>query len=204
LNRMKCEYALARWMFFKAVEGAPDISFEAKFSQLFEGESLGPATELLRTSYRQCYGILDKLAEGICQLYDIPVKKVYFDNFWSQREVKERLSKIKNIHLNALYSIALDLNSKKGELRHFKLWRNKMEHGLFLLIDREHPRLDPFNLLEEDMLACVDLEEFEHRTLHLLQLTRAAILSFTFCVRLQTLSIDAPKGRPITIDFRKH
>ena len=203
LNRIKSEYALARWMYFKSTTDAEEIVLDAKFSELFEGESLESATELLRTSYRQCYGILDKLAEGICQLYGVQTKNVYFESFWERKEVRERLAQVKNFHLNALHSIASDLNSEKGELRRFKKWRNKMEHGLFILIDREQPRMDPLGLLDDGSLVCVDLEEFKRKALHLLQLTRAAIMSFTYCVRLQTLSVDEPKGRPITIDFRK-
>lgn len=203
LNRIKSEYALARWMYFTSSTGVEEIALDVRFSELFEGESLEPATELLRTSYRQCYGILDKLAEGVCQLYDVQTKNVYFERFWDRKEVKERLSQVKNFHLNALHSIASDLNFEKGELREFKKWRNKMEHGLFVLVDRERPRMDPLGLLDDGTLVCVDLEEFKRKTLHLLQLTRAAIMSFTYCVRLQTLSAEQPKGRPITIDFRK-
>lgn len=203
LNRIKSEYALARWMYFMSSMDTEEIVLDAKFSELFEGESLEPATELLRSSYRQCYGILDKLAEGICQLYEVQTRNVYFDSFWERKEVKERLSQVKNFHLNALHSIASDLNSKRGELHQFKKWRNKMEHGLFVLVDHGRPRMDPLGLLDEGSLVCVDLEEFKRKALHLLQLTRAAIMSFTYCVRLQTLSVDAPNGIPITIDFRK-
>ncbi len=204
LNRIKSEYALARWMYFVSTQSVTGISLDAKYSELFEGESLDPSTEILRTSYRQCYGILDKLAEGVCQLYGIPTDKpFYFESFWQQKEVKEKLSKIKNIHLGALHSIASDLNRKRGELRSFKEWRNKMEHGLFVLIDREQGRTDPMGLLDSEFLMYAAVDEFKQKALHLLQLTRAAIMSFTYCVRLQTLSAEQPEGRPITIDFRR-
>ncbi|MBZ0207569.1 MAG: hypothetical protein K8H89_14700, partial [Flavobacteriales bacterium] len=203
LNRVKSEYSLARWMYFKSAKEENDFTLDAKFSELFEGESLEPATEMLRSSYRQCYGILDKLAEGICQLYSIqPKKKVYFATIWDQTEVKEKFFEIKNNHLTALVSIACDLK-EGGELCEFKTWRNKMEHGLFMLIDNEQAPLDPLGLLDDESIVSVDLEVFRDKALHLLQLTRAAIMSFTYCVRLQTVVEDVGSAKPIVIDFRR-
>jgi len=205
LNRLKSEFALARWMYFKATVDNVGCTLDSEFSDLMEGESLGPWTELLRTSFRQCYGILDKLAMGVCDLYQInPKQNVYFETFWDQKEVKEKVAAVRNIHLNALFSIASDLNKGKGELRHFKSWRNALEHRLMVLKDQDTAALDTLGLLDQDSVLVVDVEEFKQKALHLLQLTRAAILSLTFCVRLETMSSDAETGRgAFTVDFRE-
>lgn len=204
LNRLKSEFALARWMYFKATLDNSGCTLDAKFSDLMEGEALGPWTELLRASFRQCYGILDKLAMGVCELYQIePKKNVYFETFWDQKEVKEKLANTKNFHLNALFSIASDLNKDKGELRHFKIWRNALEHRLLILKNQDSAATDPLALLTTDSLVVVDIEEFKAKTLHLLQLTRAAIMSYTFCVRLETLSSDDGTAHGgFVVDFR--
>jgi hypothetical protein len=131
LNRMKSEFSFARWMFYKSNTEEP-FDNDVKFSELLDGEIINSQTEFLRTSYRICYGILDKIALGICKLYNIDSKRIFFETFWDEPKRNGELNKVKNIHLNALYSIACDLNTKTGELKHFKNWRNKLEHNLLV------------------------------------------------------------------------
>lgn len=115
------------------------------------------------------------------------------------------MDKQKNIHLNALSSIANDLNSKRGELKHFKNWRNKIEHNLLILQQKMNLNIDVFNLSEDkDFVVAVDIEDFREKTIHLLQLTRAAILSFVYCVRLETITTkDAETTAAFTISLKK-
>ncbi len=204
LNRVKAEFAMARSMFYDATVTGTEFSMDAKFTELFECEVLSASSEMLRSSFRQCYGILDKLAVGIYELYGIEASKLYFESFWSNDAVKEKLIQVKNIHLNALHSISCDLNVKHGELRHFKNWRNALEHRLLVLHDQTSSVADPLGLLSDKFIEVVDLTEFKVKTLHLLQLTRAAIFSFTYCVRLETVRpLDDLQGAPFVVDFRK-
>lgn len=188
LNRIKSEFAFARWNFYKYnTERAFD--YDVEFSELLEGEVINSRTETLRTSYRICYGILDKIALGICKIYEIDEGNIYFEKFWNDKKKKNKLESQKNIHLNALYSIASDLNTRTGELRHFKNWRNKLEHNLLILKDTEQYIPDPFNIYSDpDFVVVVDIEEFREKALHLLQLTRAAIFSYVYCIRLETIT----------------
>lgn len=187
LNRMKSEFSFARWMFYKSnTEEAFDS--DVKFSELLDGEIINSQTEFLRTSYRICYGILDKIALGICKLYDLDSKRIFFETFWDEIKRRAELDKVKNIHLNALYSIACDLNTKTGELKHFKNWRNKLEHNLLILKDNKEFIPDGLKIFEdEEFVVVADVNDFNQKALHLLQLTRAAIFSYVFCVRLQTI-----------------
>lgn len=187
LNRMKSEFSFARWMFYKSNTEEPFDS-DVKFSELLDGEIINSQTEFLRTSYRICYGILDKIALGICKLYDLDSKRIFFETFWDETKRKVELDKVKNIHLNALYSIACDLNTKTGELKHFKNWRNKLEHNLLILKDKKEFIPDTLKIFEdEEFVVVADVNDFNQKTLHLLQHTRAAILSYVYCVRLQTI-----------------
>lgn len=199
LNRMKSEYAFARWNYYKSsTEDAFD--YDVIFSELFEDEIIDSQSETLRASFRICYGILDKIALGICKLYGVDGGNMYFERFWEDKNRKDVLEKQRNIHLNALASIACDLNSSRGELKHFKKWRNKIEHNLLILQDQKSPINDSFNVLEDkDFITAVDIKDFRDKTIHLLQITRAAILSFVYCVRLETITKNDPNTTPSII-----
>ncbi len=188
LNRLKSEFGLARWLYYSAIHEHAPLDFDVQFSELLENETLTPEMEWQRSAFRICYGILDKIALGICKLYNIPVTQVLFESFWKNPAVQPVLNHTKNMHLNALYSIACDLNTKTGELKHFKNWRNKLEHHLLVIKDTVTFDQDYLKVFEdEEFVTVIDEKEFREKTLHLLQLTRAAIFSYVYCVRLQII-----------------
>lgn len=191
LNRLKSEFAFARWSYYNSLNGTLSLEFDVLYSELLEDEVITPAVELMRSSFRICYGILDKIALGVCKLFNVPATRIHFETFWEETKITPLLNNTRNIHLNALYSIACDLNTKTGELKHFKNWRNKLEHNLLIVKNTENNGPDYLKVFEDkEFVAIVDASEFKNKTLHLLQLTRAAIISFVYCVRLQT--IDHP------------
>ncbi len=201
LNRMKSEFA--RWMFYGSFVEEP-FDYDVVFSELFEDEIINSQTETLRTSFRICYGILDKVALGICKMYGVEGGNIFFERFWDEKSRKSILEAQRNIHLNALSSIANDLNSNRGELKHFKNWRNKLEHNLLILKDTSNTSMDQFNILaDEAFVAIIDIHEFREKALHLLQLTRAAILSFVYCIRLETITKKDPKAEKVATIFTK-
>ncbi len=120
---------------------------------------------------------------------------------------KEQIEALRNFHLNALYSIACDLNTNNGELKHFKNWRNKLEHNLLIIRDKRDVNYDIFDIIkDEEFVAVTDVEDFKLKTLHLLQITRAAIFSFVYCCRLQTIEekseSDEEVGPTFIMDFK--
>ena len=195
LNRIKSEYSLARTLFYKSnfsrEENKDWYAADVEYTDLLEDEYINPSTEMLRTSFRVCYGILDKIAKGICYTYDLTTgndsKNILFESFWKSSEERwEKINSIRNIHLSALYSIASDFNTKKGEWKVFKDWRNKLEHGILILVDKKIPSSDPLKVYsDKELITTIDINEFKDKTLQLLQLTRSAIFSFVFCIRLQ-------------------
>jgi hypothetical protein len=188
LNRMKSEFAFARWNYYNSLN-EKSFDYDVVFSDLFDNEIIDSQSEALRTSFRICYGILDKIALGICKIYDIAEGNIYFERFWDEKKRHDVLISKRNVHLNALSSIANDLNSRRGELKNFKNWRNKLEHNLLILQSKNNLNLDPFNLISDDeFVVSVDINEFKNATLQLLQLTRAAIFSFVYCIRLETIT----------------
>ena len=118
---------------FIAQETENELQHESCFSELFNEDLLGLDVEKLRTSFRLCFGILDKIGVAICELYDLypPNGQVSFQSFWqlSRGDRREKFEAVSNPGLLALYSIATDLNDRKdGEWAFFKTWRNDLEH----------------------------------------------------------------------------
>lgn len=152
---------------------------------------------MLRTSFRLCFGILDKIAHAICELFDIsdPDEPLAFERFWKprgkrlsqkQQERWGKINAIENYSLLALYSQATDLNSYSGEWGDFKKWRNALEHEILILTNGSGKPIDPFKAISSSRrIVAVDYNEFKNTTIHLLQLTRSAIFNFVFCVRTE-------------------
>jgi len=201
LNRLKAEFATARLLYYQATHDRswPLYEHDVTFTELFEGEHISINTELLRTSFRLCLGILDKICLGVCELYDVAAaqEKLQFESFWQPPSKNGKAGSrwvtlgahSTNPSLVALYSQAADLQLD-GEWRHFKDWRNHLEHRFLLLTDdqlppdRWHARAGTFETL------CIPISAFTEQTLRLLQFTRSAIFNFTFCVRHETTSED--------------
>lgn len=204
LNRIKSEYSLARRNYFDYFHPSQEdieLMQEDCFTELLNSENLGIPIEKLRTSFRLCFGILDKIGLAICTLYDLkPKGQIYFQNCWRLDEEGRRakFESIKNPGLLALYSIATDLNMhKNGEWACFKDWRNSLEHGLFVV--QEKPSSDPYSSFTEN-LEKVSQKDFLYFVEQLLQLTRSAIFSFVFSVRAFALLRSRDKGIQIELN----
>lgn len=179
VNRLISEFSFSRLLFFHYASGISLTADDIEFSNLTNNDLTGYHIEQLRTSYRIAYGILDKIKNGIAMLYETDKTKLsstYFEDYFDKS--KDELKDIKNRHLTALYSLALDLNRDTGSFKHFKEFRNELEHGFLAVSAGEnHPHL--LSLTEE---------EIKQLTLDLLKLTRSAIFSFVFLVRTTTIS----------------
>ena len=196
LNRLKSEFSLARHLYFDYLhpQNTDYIKYESHFLELYNDEVLGIEIEKIRTAFRLCFGILDKIAVAICELYNLypttkkgtPQKNIYFQNFW-QLDVDNRrqlFEKVKSPGLLALYSIATDLNKDKGgELAFYKEWRNGLEHKFLVVHKSDKPEdvYESYQLIKDILFIkeSVFIRHFEH----LLQITRSAIFSFAFMVR---------------------
>lgn len=187
-NRLKSEFSLARQLYYDFLSNK--LADNVHYENVIDGIKDGIHIEQLRTSFRLCFGVFDKIAGGICYLFDLETKKrenIYFENFWISKQIPSRWKKInsfRNIHLTALYSIACDLNKRDGEFGFYKIWRNRLEHGLFSLTTTEHKNKKWQN---EKFLEKTTEENFEKQTKYLLQLTRSAIFSFVFCARQELI-----------------
>ena len=82
-------------------------------------------------------------------------------------------------------TIACDLNHKlEGELSFYKQWRNALEHSFVFVYENEKPEsIEASTYYEEPVF--ISESEFIESTEHVLQLTRSAIFSFVFAVRIK-------------------
>lgn len=191
LNRLKSEFNLAKKLYYKGLFEKNNEE-EVRFSDLMDAEAIGEAIEGIRTSLRLCFGLLDKIANGLCYFYDLPKKvneKIYFESFWKNKNCPERWEKLKsmrNPHVVALYSIANDFNSNQGEFHFYKQWRNSLEHNNLILVEDDN-KLDLLNLFDDDFVIKIPITFFKEQALHLLQICCSAIYSYTYVVRTESL-----------------
>lgn len=182
VNRLISEFSFSRLLFFHYASGISLTADDVEFSDVSNNDLTGYHIEQLRTSYRIAYGILDKIKNGVALLFETDKAKTsttYFEDYFDKS--KDELKNIKNRHLTALYSLALDLNRDTGSFKHFKEFRNELEHG-FLAINSAGSHSHLLSLTEE---------EIRQLTLDLLKLTRSAIFSFVFLVRTTTISNES-------------
>ena len=191
LNRLKAEYSLARKMFFEYKIGSDffDEDSEACYSELYNGEVLYENVERLRIAFRSCFGVLDKIAVSLCKLFDLKPDRghIYFHNFWQIRDEKrkDKINKINNKGLLGLFSIAMDLNDKNGELAFFRNWRNDLEHKL-LVIHEKDMLVDLYNSYGYfDEVKFIEKEEFEQHLLQLIEIVKSAVILFVFTIRIE-------------------
>ena len=212
LNRLKSEFSLARLFYYEHQNDMQDDEsmHESCYSELFNGELLGMDVEKLRTSFRLCFGILDKIGSAICDLYQVhPGGNIYFQNFWQLDRPGRRdlFEGIKTPGLMALYSLATDLNERKdGELAFYKQWRNEFEHK-FVVIHSEGKPIDVYESFQVNKeIVFISEADFVDHLEQLLQITRSAIFSFVFCVREEAEQDRDPEEIyiPRTIDWQDH
>lgn len=222
LNQLKSEYFKARELFynfqFKTDDDYKIDNYELCLTDLGDFEVNGLRAEDLRLAFKACYSILDKIALSICEQFGFTVdknEKVYFESFWKKQHAKESDTKEKrwqevnaiesNPSLFALYFQSTELNSKNGEWRDFKTWRNAMEHGYFVLASNKEG-LAPYGILDRSFrVVHAKYNFFEDRTAELLRFVRSAIFNFTFCIRREAEKSAVGDGlvKVIPITFEK-
>lgn len=198
LNRLKAEFGLARKLFFESLTRKTED--EIVYNELGDNEVINESSEKLRTSFKLCFGIFDKIAHGICFFYELvdnPKENIYFNTFWENNAKRwEKIRFMRNPHLVALYSISNDLNVKNGEFGFYKEWRNGLEHNLIVLTDNDS-NTDPFQIFSEKrFVRTVSFDFFQSQALLLLQLCRTAIFSFTYAIRMETIKTIPETGNP--------
>lgn len=203
LNRIKAEFSLVRVLYYESkFSESTKFDFESCYSELHEQEVINIRSEKLRTCFRLCFSILDKLAIFLCQYFSLNTKgNIYFHNFW--KDNKSNLENKDNFALIAIYSLICDLNEKNGQFGFYKKWRNALEHHILFLVP------ESFDLSNDPTEAYIKISEFKSSLRNLLQFTRSAIFSTVFAIvedLRQKMNDDKNNSIVITIhkkDFKE-
>jgi len=142
-------------------------------------------SRLMIDSFKSTYSILDRIAVSLISIYeDVENKPLYFHDFIDY--VKTKIDIDSNKYLVALESIAAELyhQNENGTLKEYKVWRDAIEHNYFFLIKDEHQIEHVKSKYEYlNRIEFAAIENFENKTLHLLQLCRSAIFTLVFLLR---------------------
>ena len=181
VDKLKAEFNVARLDYYHSV--AKDINISLYNKVVISKTDLSNVkndtkTTLLIRSFKQAYSILDKIAIGLLNLFELTYDRIYF------HELNDYLSRNEdfkdNFYSLAIASIANEIShqNEKASFKEYKNWRDGIEHNYFFLIDKEMQKshdLKGVSFVKRDL--------FEEKTLHLLELCRSAIFSFVFLAR---------------------
>jgi tetratricopeptide (TPR) repeat protein len=197
LNRLKAEFSLMRVMFYESkFTNSSKFDYESCYSELDDKEIINIRSEKLRTCFRLCFSILDKLAIFLCQYFSLKIEKnTAFNNFWHQN--KPALESKENFALIAINSLIFDLNEKNGQFGFYKVWRNALEHHILFLVP------DTFELSNDSTHTYVKISDFENSLLNLIQFTRSAIFSTVFAI-IEDLRQKMPDDKNPSIEIIIH
>ncbi|WP_252151817.1 LA2681 family HEPN domain-containing protein [Acinetobacter sp. ANC 4862] len=197
LNRIKAEFSLVRVLYYESkFTDSSKCDFESCYSELNDQEIINIRSEKLRTCFRLCFSILDKLAIFLCHYFSLSIdKNTAFNNFWYKN--KAILESKINFGLIAINSLIYDLNEKDGQFGFYKVWRNSLEHHILFLVP------DSFDLSNDSTHTYVKISEFENSLQNLLQFTRSAIFSTVFAI-VEDLRQKPPHDFENTMEITIH
>jgi hypothetical protein len=174
LNQIKQDYITARFLLFisRCRKFNLDIADDkVKLIDTLDYTIYNIYLELLKTSFKLFYNILDKIAFFINDYLKLNIKseEIYFNSFWylntkRKNTIRSEIINTKNISLNALFDIQKDF--QLGPYHHLKKLRNMLTHR-FIKIQNS------FMLKKEEILSEQSLFD---QTLELAKIVRNSII----------------------------
>lgn len=194
-NQMKQEFVSARWSFYSG-----STKWRAHFSDrgvvipnTLDYASHCLAVEEVKNAFRAAYSIFDKIAYFINQYFElgIPDNKIWFRKIWyvpdkKQLIIREDLEKTENWALRGLFWLSKDFfdsaqDASDPRALELATVRNHLEHK-FLRI-HEFGLGDTFPSNDKEGLGfSITRSRFQDLTLHLLSLSRSALIYLTLAV----------------------
>lgn len=139
-NTIKQEYNMARYFLYQVdiddrVIGN-DIHESQKHNTLIntlDYPSIGYRTELLKTTLREAFGVLDKIGLMCCKFHKVnkPAKSIDFHRWYKEIELDIAL----NSPFNSLYWLSKDLDMRSGEMKVYRQFRNYLEHRYIRVLE---------------------------------------------------------------------
>lgn len=174
-NTIKQEYNMARYWLFQIskLECDSTIHESQKHNVIIntlDYPAVGYKTELLKTSLKTAFSVLDKIGLFCCHFHNrnMPIHRVDFHKWYKEIEMHIALGS----PFNALYWLSQDLDMSKGEMRNLRLLRNYLEHRYLRVLESYaiplSEELSDKNKYEYK-ISYVDLEKKAYETLILVR-----------------------------------
>lgn len=206
-NQMKQEYGTARFLFYESQNVTEphysDTDIVITDSQ--EGALYSYNLEKLKTSFRMCYSILDKISFLLEDYFElgIPKTKINFRTIWTNesKALRPQFVMSNNWALRGLYWLSKDLyypsqNHEiviEPEAREIAAIRNHIEHKSFKIIADDKILKTAYNK-KKDIAYTISKSEFEQKALKLLKLVRAAMIYLPLAINDEEKKSNKVKG----------
>lgn len=139
-NTIKQEYNMARYFLYQVVTDERVIGNDVHESQRYnklvntlDYPTIGYRTELLKTSLREAFGVLDKIGMMCCKFHKVEMRtaSIDFHKWYNKIELEIAISS----PFKSLYGMSKDLDWKSGEMKDIRLLRNYLEHRYIRVLE---------------------------------------------------------------------
>ena len=175
INQIKEDYAVARLLLVQSQYKQKDfnnISTRTTFVNSLDYSEFHLYIGLLKSSFKEAYNILDKIAVFINTYYKLGLSedRIYFTTPWQKNgKIRDKIIESKNISLYALYDIFQDF--KSGTNKKIQIIRNALTHRKLVIFDSVLTDWD-----SKDDKHNIGYNTMLNETIRLLQLTKSAII----------------------------
>lgn len=207
-NNIKQEYASARYMYYYSMYKCNEhfSDKDVTIIDTLDYSHNSYKNELMKSSFRTLYSILDKIVYFINEFFDVGMEygKVSYLNIWgfkgdnNESILESRINETGNLYLKAISLICKELSSignlgsQVNEARQLKYFsndliliiadiRNSMEHKFFRI--QEYPKFRSYTKEPEGLAYNISRDDFEDSTLHLLKTIRNAIMYLSMAMK---------------------
>lgn len=191
-NQLKQEYVSARFLLFESLQSV-DTHYSDEDVLLYntlDYPSYGLSTEKLRLVYRMAYSLFDKMAFGINRYFELGHNDntVSFRAVWymprkeKKKIIHSALKNRENWPLRGLFWLAKDFyedefkSSTEPDAAQIAIIRNHLEHKFLKIHSDLAGDVAYIPAQPSDWAHHISRDEFEAKTLRLLQLARAALI----------------------------
>jgi hypothetical protein len=190
-NQLKQEFVSARWLYHEGISSdGPHLSDRGVLLyNTLDYPALGLHVEQVKTAFRMCYSLLDKIAYFLNHYLKlgIPEKRISFRHIWREKEagpIRPAFLASENWPLRGLYWLSKDLFESdfqdviEPDARSLHDLRNHLEHKYVKVHSMKMPRMDgsapdPFF---DNLAHAVSREDLERRSLRVVKLARSALI----------------------------
>ena len=201
-DQMKQEYASSRFLLWEGLtqKGTHFSDREVKLLNTLDYPVYGLFVEKAKCCFRTAYSILDKIAYFLNHYLDLgcPLHQTYFRTIWYSDQKRDRglrsvLFNRKNNALRGLYWLSLDLFSDQPGFKDSLEPAGKGTHEIRRNLEHRYLKLHTEGWsgpsqgigLDDRLAFSLRVEEFEHRTLKLLQLVRSALIYLVLGIHIE-------------------